>query len=148
MNLSLMGTPVISRTFSSPFKTLLFGWIAYMVFEYIMWGLQISYAGSAMPGWLAFLVFVNSVLRIAVFVYIILAVCRTRRHIRSTYGIPEQRCHGMEDCCCACWCGACTIGQLARHTADYRTCKAKCCSETGVSDSVTFAPPAGDVSIV
>jgi len=148
MNLSLMGHPVTNRTFSSPFKVLLGGFIAYLAFECFMVGLEASHQRGALPGWVVFLVIVNTFLRIAVLVYVVLLICRTRRHIRVTYGIPEQRCHGMEDCCCACCCGSCTIGQMARHTADYRTCKAECCSETGVSESVSFCPPAADASIV
>ena len=34
------------------------------------------------------------------------------------YEIPEEVCNcadGMEDFCCACWCGCCAIAQVARH---------------------------------
>lgn len=59
-------------------------------------------------------------------------VCRTRRRVRERYSIPEKQCRGVEDCCCAFFCGCCTAAQMARHTADYETYAGQCCSETGV----------------
>lgn len=62
-------------------------------------------------------------------------MCKTRAHIRRTYGIPETTCRGCEDCCCSFFCGCCTVAQMARHTTDYRTYKAACCNRTGMADS-------------
>jgi Cys-rich protein (TIGR01571 family) len=70
--------------------------------------------------------------------YILLAICKTRAYVRQTYGIPETSCRGCEDCCCTFWCGCCTITQMARHTADYRTYHGACCSSTGLGEG---APP-------
>jgi len=70
------------------------------------------------------------------FVIVIFFICltaKTRRRIRDRYDIRETQCHGCEDCCCAYWCGCCTIAQMARHTTDYDVYTAKCCSETGLS---------------
>jgi len=64
--------------------------------------------------------------------FLVILVCKTRTHIRSKYNIPEQSCNGCEDCCCAYWCGCCTIAQMARHTADYETYAGICCSDTGM----------------
>merc|ERR1712038_1274812 len=44
---------------------------------------------------------------------------RTKRIVREQNEIPETRCVGCEDFCCAFWCGCCTVSQLARQTADY-----------------------------
>lgn len=44
---------------------------------------------------------------------------KVRRIVRERDGIPEERCLGFEDVCCAFWCGCCTVAQLARQTADY-----------------------------
>jgi Cys-rich protein (TIGR01571 family) len=71
-------------------------------------------------------------------VFLVIATTRTRAHVRRTYNIPETSCHGCEDCCCAYWCGCCTVAQMARHTADYGVHQASFCSETGLSDG---APP-------
>lgn len=38
-----------------------------------------------------------------------------------------------------------TVAQMARHTADYRTYSADCCSETGLGER---APPTLDPALV
>ena len=78
---------------------------------------------------------VHNITRILILAYVVFKVtliCKTRRHIRERYNIPEQQCHGCEDCCCSYWCSCCTIAQMARHTGDYETYRGQCCSETGM----------------
>lgn len=65
-------------------------------------------------------------------IFFIALTCKTRKHIRNKYNIPEQSCHGCEDCCCAYWCSCCTVAQMARHTGDYESYAGRCCSETGM----------------
>jgi len=65
-------------------------------------------------------------------VYTLVILVKLRASVRRRYEIPEQRCHGMEDCCCAFWCGCCTVAQIARQTADYDQRRAVCCSENGL----------------
>ena len=74
----------------------------------------------------------RGVMHFVFFLYMLISVINTRRYIRNKYAIPEACCHGMEDCCCAFWCPGLSIAQMARHTADYDTYSAKCCSETGL----------------
>jgi len=69
--------------------------------------------------------------KISFCVFVIYLVAKTRKQIRSKYGIPEQSCHGCEDFCCALWCQWCTVAQMGMHTADYDTYAALCCSENG-----------------
>ena len=69
----------------------------------------------------------------AIFTWII--VSRTRKRIRSKYSIPTKNCGECEDLCCAFWCTCCALSQMARHTADYETYAARCCSETGLSQN-------------
>jgi Cys-rich protein (TIGR01571 family) len=64
--------------------------------------------------------------------YTLIVLIKVRAAVRKRYQIPEKQCHGMEDCCCAFWCGCCTVAQLARQTADYDQRRAVCCSETGL----------------
>lgn len=59
-------------------------------------------------------------------------IIRVRRAVREKYRIPETNCVGLEDCCCAVWCGCCTVAQVARHTANYEQRRAICCSDTGL----------------
>jgi len=75
---------------------------------------------------------------------------RTRSYIRQKYGIPARYCGSskieslqastrschFEDFCCSLCCHCCTISQMARHTMDYDTFPATCCTPTGVRDSV------------
>lgn len=77
-------------------------------------------------------VWTTQVLSLMFVIFIVSLVAKTRQRIRQRYGIPEQRCGGCEDCCCAYWCTCCTIGQMARHTADYKTYAGQCCSKTGM----------------
>lgn len=67
--------------------------------------------------------------------FILILVCKTRMHIRKRYNIAEKYCHGCEDCCCAYWCTCCTVAQMARHTGDYDTYAARCCTKTGMSSN-------------
>jgi len=75
---------------------------------------------------------------------------RTRSYIRQKYGIPARYCGSSnieslqastrschyEDFCCSFCCLCCTASQMARHTMDYDTYPATCCTPTGVRDSV------------
>lgn len=87
--------------------------------------------GDVPPAFYVFY-FLRGTMHFAFWLYMLIAVTNTRRYIRNKYAIPEQSCHGMEDCCCAFWCQCCNIAQMARHTADYDTYSAKCCSDTGL----------------
>mmetsp|Transcript_68415 Transcript_68415/g.95111 ORF Transcript_68415/g.95111 Transcript_68415/m.95111 type:complete len:81 (+) Transcript_68415:1-243(+) len=58
----------------------------------------------------------------------LIAVCRTRAHMRRQYQIRPGCCGGCEDCCCVFWCGCCTVQQMARHTHDYKEHPVGCCS--------------------
>ena len=58
----------------------------------------------------------------------------TRNRIRRAYSIGNDMfCLG--DCCCAFWCSACSVCQMARHTANYHnTHRARCCTPTGLDE--------------
>ncbi|KAL7537106.1 hypothetical protein ACHAXR_009171, partial [Thalassiosira sp. AJA248-18] len=99
-------------------------------FRIMLWITVVYYIASVV---LYFLVPVRCLLALSFGLFSIVLVCKTRKHIREKYRIPEKQCHGCEDCCCAYWCGCCTVAQMARHTADYETYPGLCCSETGVS---------------
>ena len=74
----------------------------------------------------------RGILTFAFFILTVVLMTRTRQHIRAKYSIPEKDCKGCEDFCCSCWCTCCTVAQMARHTADYESYAATCCSETGL----------------
>ena len=83
----------------------------------------------------------KSIVSFAFHFYTLIVLAKTRAAVRARYEIPVKNCGDMEDCCCAFWCGCCTVSQLARQTADYEQKRAVCCSETGL-------PPLTPVIIV
>jgi hypothetical protein len=53
--------------------------------------------------------------------YTVIVLMRLRAAVRTKYEIPTRRCGTMEDCCCAFFCGCCTVSQLARTRTTYST---------------------------
>jgi Cys-rich protein (TIGR01571 family) len=80
--------------------------------------------------------FCRMVLRVIFNLFAVYVVWKTRAYIREKYSIPARCCGECEDCCCSFWCTCCTIGQMARHTADYETYAAICCNDTGLPSHV------------
>ncbi|KAI2513576.1 PLAC8 family [Fragilaria crotonensis] len=87
-----------------------------------------------------------SIINISFSVYILVALCQTRRKIRDKYNIPPSACGGCDDCCCSFWCPCCTVNQMARHTNDYRAYPVECC--TGACFNKTGQPPSAPVIVV
>ena len=121
----------------SPFKILLGITIAIMVWSTICSSLLSSYIDPSTglpivgsPYWA--INGVNQAFSLAVGVFSIYIVLKTRQYIRQRSGIPETSCQGCEDCCCATFCQCCAVMQMARHTAEYETYAGQCCSETGL----------------
>lgn len=71
---------------------------------------------------------------ISLYIFIMVVHTKTRNQIRRAYSIGNNMsCLG--DCCCATWCGVCSICQMARHTANYHTThRARCCTTTGLDE--------------
>jgi Cys-rich protein (TIGR01571 family) len=84
------------------------------------------------PAWAWVALGIQYAVEIAFSVYLLVVLIRTRSFVRQRYSIPEQCCSGCEDCCCSFWLPCCTTLQIARHTADYDTYHAACCTETGL----------------
>ena len=77
-----------------------------------------------------------STVNLLFFIFVVILLVSVRGYVRRKYAIREQYCSGCEDCCLAVFCSCCAVSQLARHTADYRTYRAACCTETGLSEDV------------
>lgn len=77
------------------------------------------------------------------FCIFIVLVYRVRQNIRHKYAIPvNNRCFlGCEDICYSTFCTVCAITQMARHTAEYDTYRAHCCSATGLPPHVKLPLP-------
>jgi PLAC8 family len=52
---------------------------------------------------------VHSVLGVAFFAYIVIAVCHTRAAIRKKYHIQPSACGECDDCCFTFWCSCCAV---------------------------------------
>jgi Cys-rich protein (TIGR01571 family) len=48
--------------------------------------------------------------------YMLVAIMNIRRSLRRRDGIPQKRCRGCEDFCCAFFCDCCSVAQMLRHT--------------------------------
>lgn len=157
MKLSVLGRPSNERSmFLSPFKAILVGLIvvagvhfslARVINRFMNHKQGEDHASILVnaPSWVLVSQRLDHIMLFVVCVYLFVLVLRTRYHIRQTYNIPEQCCGGCEDCCCAYWCGFCTVSQMARHTADYHTYQPHYCSETGLGER---APPTLDATEV
>lgn len=77
---------------------------------------------------------------IVVLLYMVYLTKIVRGSIRNKYQIPEETYGRLQDCICATFCMPCTICQMGRHTADFDTYRASCCSSTGLPRHVELAP--------
>lgn len=80
------------------------------------------------------------IFNLLVLVYMVNLTRKVRESIRNKYQIPEEHCEGIEDCLCATFCMPCAICQMGRHTADFDTYRATCCTKTGLPRQVELAP--------
>jgi Cys-rich protein (TIGR01571 family) len=77
-----------------------------------------------------------ALVNVAMFCFIVFVTQSTRSSLREKFMIREERCFDLEDICCAAVCLPCTVGQMARHTANYDDYEAVCCSKTGLPNGV------------
>jgi Cys-rich protein (TIGR01571 family) len=106
-------------------------WIVLRLSQYVL-PMTLADENGVLGDGAGMIIFIFNVLLLAIFAFYLLIMCKTRRYIREKYQIPEQQCHGCEDCCCVYWCSCCTVAQMARHTGDYKAHGARWCSETGL----------------
>lgn len=102
--------------------------LSYIVFSTMLEIYSMPYDLSTVPTFVPVLRSVGSVL---FSVWALYSLCKTRMNTRARYSIPEERCVGCEDCCCAFFCTCCTVAQLARHTGDYERYSGVWCTDTG-----------------
>jgi Cys-rich protein (TIGR01571 family) len=146
MKFDYSGTPLNGRVPQySAFRTMLYVFLVYYALHNILTAVTQPYFTAEfhqetgtytyptdVPVWATVVHGINQGLAAAYGLFVLVMLIRTRSHIRAKYQIPEENCKGCEDCCCAFWCGACTVCQMARHTADYSQYNASCCTETGL----------------
>jgi len=82
------------------------------------------------PEGLGYLVY--KIVHVAILVYTIIVIARTRAIIRAESNIPEKNNGGCEDIVCATFCQCCTVAQMGRHTANYDVVQARFFTSDGL----------------
>lgn len=149
MRLTWLGGPGSVRQVASTFKTVVFIWFLYLILDqclsigfYSYYPEYQSFDPNAYetyeemwadaPSGAIIIHYVQDALHFVFWLYLLIATIKARRAVRQQYEIPEHSCSGCEDCCCSFWCHCCTTMQMMRHTADYDSYPAACCTETGL----------------
>jgi len=79
----------------------------------------------------------RNIIELIYLVYQVYTIMQTRKFLRSKYAIPTVYCsESTEDFCCALCCTCLTVSQMGRHTADYDTYSASCCTKTGLPEHI------------
>jgi Cys-rich protein (TIGR01571 family) len=128
MSLTWLGEPGERVATANTFKVVVLLFVAYTIYASSLGLASLEYGPRDTPVWMAVMKFTGSIL---FGIWSLYSLCRTRQSVRMQYSIPEKRCHGCEDLCCAFFCTCCTLSQMARHTGEYETYPGVCCSTTG-----------------
>jgi len=128
MQLTWTGEPGTFYASSHAFLSIVLLVAAYFAYSTALELAAYPYSLDTTPPYIAGLRFGGNFLFVVWSVY---ALCRTRENVRARYQIPEEKCRGCEDLCCAIWCACCTTAQLMRHTGEYEHYPGVCCSRTG-----------------
>jgi Cys-rich protein (TIGR01571 family) len=147
MKLNPCASPTQSSAGMSAFKTLFIIAVAYWVVSSVL-GIAITSGNdtttttdintgektdeTTTESWAEGLAVVRTIIGIVYTVFFLFVATLTRAYIRRKYNIPNGCCGPCDDFCCSFWCGTCSVCQMARHTADYATYPAACCTETGL----------------
>jgi PLAC8 family len=80
------------------------------------------------------LAFIRDLLHYVFFFGTVLILRNVRKSVRAKYAIPitVAACGECEDCCCSLFCPCFVAAQMLRHTTDYDTYPATCCTERGI----------------
>ncbi len=135
MNLTWLGQPGPRAATQNTFRVIVILLLSYVVYSTTLEVVSLDYRPNPSPWYIMLLKSVGSILWIIWTTY---SLCRTRQSVREQYSIPEQRCVGYEDVCCAFFCTCCTLAQMARHTGEYEKYPGRCCTSTGLPSHAPF----------
>lgn len=128
MSLTWLGEHGQRVATQNTFKVMVLLFASYIVFSISLSIASLDYTTGNAP---LFIVIMKTIGSILFFLWSMYSLCRTRQNVRAQYSIPEERCVGCEDLCCAFFCTCCTLSQMARHTGEYETYPGTYCSTTG-----------------
>lgn len=143
LKLSFWGKPGPVSETTGAFAKICTWTIVYSSFSILLGFIDAPYndpntAPESIPPMIFFLMMLRTLLHYVYLGVLIYVLWNLRHSIRQKYAIPEEETYptGCEDLLCAVCCAHCTAAQLMRHTTDYDTYNASCCSETGVPPHV------------
>ena len=128
MQLSWLGEPGAYASTKNTFNVVVTLYISYILYSSSLEFATREYLNSTVPIYIVVAKIVGSLFYT---IWSIYSLCRTRQSVRARYSIPEERCVGCEDLCCSFFCTCCVIAQMHRHTGEYETYPAVCCTRTG-----------------
>jgi Cys-rich protein (TIGR01571 family) len=128
MSLTWLGEHGQRVATQNTFKVMVLLFASYIVFSISLSIASLDYTTGNAP---LFIIIMKTIGSILFFLWSMYSLCRTRQNVRAQYSIPEERCVGCEDLCCAFFCTCCTLSQMARHTGEYETYPGTWCSTTG-----------------
>jgi len=119
LGLSCMANPVPEEKAKRTFITVFFIFLSQNLFSFYPVGAPpiVDEEGNFQMITI-FLATLQPFISILLLIWCILALTKTRAHVRANDNIPEEQCHGCEDLCCALFCSCCTVAQLDRHTEE------------------------------
>lgn len=129
LHLTWLGEIGYDASTKNTFKVVVALLVAYSVFSFSLEMIEGDKSMYQVPAYVAPLKFIGGVLFT---IWSIYALMKTRENVRAKYSIPEEKCKGCEDLCCATWCSCCVVAQLGRHTGEFETYRGSCCSSTGL----------------
>lgn len=91
-------------------------------------------------GWLIFIIQLTPLIifDICFLLYFLVVAVKARAFVRHVYKLDDSP---LEDTVASVCCLCCSIAQMGRHTADYETYRAMCCSGTGLPSQVQALSP-------
>lgn len=128
MQLTWLGEPGARTATQNTFKVVCILLVSYIVYSTSLEVAYLDYEKAEIPKLIVSMKFIGSFL---FGIWSLYSLCRTRQSVRARYSIPEERCVGCEDVCCSFFCTCCVVAQMSRHTGEYETYPAVCCTTTG-----------------
>jgi Cys-rich protein (TIGR01571 family) len=135
MQLTWLGEPGARAATKNTFAVVVTLFVSYIVYSTSLEIATAEYTPQTIPTPLLVAKMIGSVL---FGLWSLISLCKTRQSVRHQYSIPEERCVGCEDICCSFFCTCCTLAQMSRHTGEYESYPATCCTQTGLPPDAPF----------
>jgi Cys-rich protein (TIGR01571 family) len=129
LHLTWNGQPGNTSQTAGGFQTILILVVAYVIVRILLFIWSLFYIDLDNDGHLIVLDILTDVVHYSFYGWTVYVLWNVRIRLREKYAIPSQ---GTEDFCCSCFCPCFVAAQMLRHTTDYETYPATCCTERGI----------------